>query len=91
MSTTIHIPTPLRPYTEGKAAVTVDGATVGEALGALTSAHTGLLKHLRDDAGKLVAGLSISAPSDFLQDDWIDLLCRTTAQISAAIGYDAGE
>jgi hypothetical protein len=35
--------------------------------------------------------LSISAPSDFLQDDWIDLLCRTAAQISAAIGYDAGE
>ncbi len=53
MSTTIHIPTPLRPYTEGKAAVTVDGATVAEALGALTSAHGGLLKHLRDDAGKL--------------------------------------
>ena len=46
---------------------------------------------IRDDAGKLVAGLSISAPSDFLQDDWIDLLCRTAAQISAAIGYDAGE
>ena len=44
---------------------------------------------IRDDAGKLVAGLSISAPSDFLQDDWIDLLCRTAGQISAAIGYDA--
>jgi DNA-binding IclR family transcriptional regulator len=43
---------------------------------------------IRDDAGKLVAGLSISAPSDFLQDDWIDLLCRTAAQISAAIGFD---
>jgi DNA-binding IclR family transcriptional regulator len=43
---------------------------------------------IRDDAGKLVAGLSISAPSDFLQDDWIDLLCRTAAQISQAIGFD---
>ncbi len=43
---------------------------------------------IRDDAGKLVAGLSISAPSDFLQDDWIDLLCRTAGQISAAIGFD---
>ena len=42
---------------------------------------------IRDDAGKLVAGLSISAPSDFLQDDWIDLLCRTAGQISAAIGF----
>jgi DNA-binding IclR family transcriptional regulator len=43
---------------------------------------------IRDDAGKLVAGLSISAPSDFLQDDWIDLLCRTAGQISAAIGFE---
>jgi DNA-binding IclR family transcriptional regulator len=43
---------------------------------------------IRDDAGKLVAGLSISAPSDFLQDDWIDLLCRTSAQISSALGHE---
>ena len=43
---------------------------------------------IRDDAGKLVAGLSISAPSDFLQDDWIDLLCRTAAQISSALGHE---
>jgi DNA-binding IclR family transcriptional regulator len=43
---------------------------------------------IRDDAGKLVAGLSISAPADFMQDSWIDLLCKTAADISAAIGYD---
>jgi IclR family KDG regulon transcriptional repressor len=43
---------------------------------------------IQDDAGKLVAGLSISAPSDFLQDDWIDLLCRTSAQISSALGHE---
>lgn len=43
---------------------------------------------IRDDSGRLVAGLSISAPADFVQDDWIDLLCRTAAQISAALGYE---
>jgi DNA-binding IclR family transcriptional regulator len=43
---------------------------------------------IRDDSGKLVAGLSISAPADFVQDDWIDQLCRTAAQISSALGYD---
>lgn len=43
---------------------------------------------VRDDSGKLVAGLSISAPADFVQDDWIDLLCRTAGQISAALGYE---
>lgn len=43
---------------------------------------------IRDDAGKLVAGLSISAPADFVQDDWIDLLCKTAGQISGALGYE---
>ena len=43
---------------------------------------------IRDDSGKLVAGLSISAPADFVQDDWIDQLCRTAAEISAALGYE---
>ena len=46
---------------------------------------------IRDDMGKLVAGLSISAPADFVQDDWIDLLCRTAAQISSALGYEPAE
>ena len=43
---------------------------------------------IRDDTDKLVAGLSISAPADFVQDDWIDLLCKTAGQISAALGYE---
>jgi IclR family transcriptional regulator, acetate operon repressor len=43
---------------------------------------------IRDDAGKLVAGLSISAPADFMQDAWIDLLCKTASDISMAIGHE---
>lgn len=43
---------------------------------------------IRDDSGKLVAGLSISAPADFVQDDWIDLVCRTASDISASLGYE---
>lgn len=50
---TIHIPTPLRAYTGGAASVTVDGATVGDALNALTATHQGLAQHLRDASGKL--------------------------------------
>lgn len=56
---TIHIPTPLRAYTAGQASVTVDGDTVGAALDALTTAHEGLAKHLRDDAGKLRSFVNI--------------------------------
>lgn len=43
---------------------------------------------IHDDAGKLVAGLSISAPADFLRDEWLDSLCKTAADISQAIGYE---
>jgi DNA-binding IclR family transcriptional regulator len=46
---------------------------------------------IRDDTGKLVAGLSISAPADFVQDAWIDQVCRTAAQISSALGYESRE
>ncbi|MEQ1505676.1 MAG: molybdopterin-synthase adenylyltransferase MoeB [Myxococcota bacterium] len=51
--TTIHIPSPLRPYTGDRPSVEVDGETVGEALGALTTRYPDLGRHLRDDAGKL--------------------------------------
>ncbi len=46
---------------------------------------------VRDDTGKLVAGLSISAPADFIQDDWIDQLCRTADGISSSLGYDTDD
>ncbi len=41
-----------------------------------------------DDTGKLVAGLSISAPSGRLQDAWIDQLVSTAGRISEALGYE---
>jgi DNA-binding IclR family transcriptional regulator len=40
-----------------------------------------------DDQGKLVAGLSISAPADRLEESWMPRLKETAAQISAALGY----
>jgi DNA-binding IclR family transcriptional regulator len=43
---------------------------------------------IRDDSGRLIAGLSISAPSDFLQDAWIELLSATARQISISLGYE---
>ncbi len=41
---------------------------------------------IRDESGKLVAGLSLTAPADRLDDDWIDDLTGTAARITAAIG-----
>lgn len=40
-----------------------------------------------DDSGRLVAGLSISAPADRLMDEWIDKVRETAQRISAALGY----
>lgn len=43
---------------------------------------------VHDDTGKLMAGLSLSAPADRLRDDWIPLLQRAALQISEALGYE---
>ncbi len=40
-----------------------------------------------DDHGKLVAGLSISAPADRLDEGWLAKLKATAGQISLALGY----
>lgn len=42
---------------------------------------------IRDDGGRLVAGLSISAPADRLQDEWLEDLVDTADRISAVLGY----
>ncbi|RYE69616.1 MAG: IclR family transcriptional regulator [Rhizobiaceae bacterium] len=40
-----------------------------------------------DDQSKLVAGLSISAPADRLDESWLPKLQATAAEISTALGY----
>jgi DNA-binding IclR family transcriptional regulator len=40
-----------------------------------------------DDQGKLVAGLSISAPSGRMEDEWLTKLKETTRQISETLGH----
>lgn len=40
-----------------------------------------------DDQNVLVAGLSVSAPADRLEESWLDRVKATAAQISAALGY----
>jgi DNA-binding IclR family transcriptional regulator len=40
-----------------------------------------------DDQGKLLAGLSVSAPADRLEESWLERVKLTAAQISTALGY----
>jgi DNA-binding IclR family transcriptional regulator len=42
---------------------------------------------IRDDSGKLIAGLSLSAPADRMQDSWVSELLATTHKISQSLGY----
>lgn len=42
---------------------------------------------IQDDQGKLIAGLSISAPADRMDDSWLARLEATARQISIALGF----
>ena len=55
----IHIPTPLRQYAGKQTTVEVPGATVAEALAALTTQHPDLRKHIFTDDGKVRAFVNI--------------------------------
>ena len=68
----ILIPTPLRQYAGKQSAIEVQGATVGEALNALTSTFPDLRKHLYGDDGKLRAFVNVYLNDDdirYLQQD----------------------
>lgn len=75
---TIHIPTPLRAYTDSKASVEVEATTAGGALDALTAAYPGLAKHLRDDAGKLRSFVNV-----YLGDEDIRFLEQDATPVAA--------
>jgi len=64
MSVTIRIPTTLRTLTAGASQVAVEGATVGEVLAALDSAHPGFAERLFDEDGTLRRFVNV-----FVSDD----------------------
>jgi len=44
-----------------------------------------------DDQGKLIAGLSVSAPADRLEESWAERVKATALQISTALGHHGHE
>ncbi len=78
MPNTIHIPTPLRPFTDKKEAVEVSGATVGELLADLTKRYDGLRKHLYSDDGRLRNFVNV-----YLNDEDIRYLQREKTPVKA--------
>jgi len=64
MSVTVRVPTTLRTLTAGASEVSVDGATVGEVLDNLESAHPGFKSRLFDDAGGLRRFVNVFVADD---------------------------
>ncbi len=53
MAVTVLIPTPLRPFVDGRDTVPVEAASIGELLRQLTAQHAALRTHLFADDGRL--------------------------------------
>ncbi len=78
MPNTIHIPTPLRAFTDKKESVEVSGATVGELLADLTKQHDGLRRHLYADDGRLRNFVNV-----YLNDEDIRYLQKEQTPVKA--------
>jgi adenylyltransferase/sulfurtransferase len=79
MPVTVRIPTPLRPFTGHQAAVTLEGATIGEVLSQLTTTYSDLRPHLYDKDGRLRSFVNV-----YLNDEDIRYLGREATPIGAA-------
>ncbi len=77
----IHIPTPLRAYTDKQETVSVDGATVSEGLDALTEKFPTMRQHLFTPDGKLRSFVNV-----YLDDEDVRYL---PAKEATAVGADA--
>jgi adenylyltransferase/sulfurtransferase len=75
---TIHIPTPLRPLTDKKESVEVNGNTVGELLADLTKRYEALRKHLYADDGRLRNFVNV-----YLNDEDIRYLQREQTPVKS--------
>jgi sulfur-carrier protein len=79
MSVPITIPTPLRGYAGGQKTVRVEGATVGDALNALTTQYPNLRQHLFADDGKLRSFVNV-----YLNDEDVRYLNYVETPLTAS-------
>ena len=77
----IHIPTPLRTYTDGQETVSVDGANVSAGLSALTEKFPAMRQHLFTPDGKLRSFVNV-----YLNDEDVRYLPEKEATAVPADG-----
>ncbi len=78
MPVQVNLPTVLRPHAGGERTVSVDGATVGEALTALVARYPGLTGQVIDDAGALHKFVNV-----YLNDDDVRYLSGVDTPVGA--------
>jgi molybdopterin converting factor small subunit len=71
----VHIPTPLRPFTDKLDVVELDGATIGELMSNLTTQFGGLKQHLFNEEGRLRSFVNV-----YVNDEDIRFLGGDTYQ-----------
>ncbi len=88
----IHIPTPLRPYTDRLDVVELDGSTIGELLGNLTSHFGGLKQHLYTEDGRLRSFVNVYVNDEdirYLQKDQTPVKSGDTVSIIPSVAGGA--
>jgi molybdopterin converting factor small subunit len=65
---TLKVPTPLRPYANGLAEVSVQGTTAAEALHDLITQHPALQQHLYNNQGSLRPYVNLFIGSENIKD-----------------------
>lgn len=92
MPVTVHIPTPLRPFTDKLDQVQASGATVGEVLQDLTTQYAGLKQHLYAADGRLRSFVNIYVGDDdirYLQKDQTPVKDGQTVSIIPSVAGGA--
>ena len=93
MPVKIHIPTPLRPYTNKADVVEVDGSTVGELLNNLTTTFSGLKQHLFNNEGRMRSFVNVYVNDEdirYLQKDQTPVKAGDTVSIIPSVAGGAG-
>ena len=93
MPVKIHIPTPLRPYTDKLDVVELDGTTVNELLANLTTRFAGLKQHLFNDEGRLRSFVNVYVNDEdirYLQKDQTPLKAGDTVSIIPSVAGGTG-
>jgi molybdopterin converting factor small subunit len=94
MSVNVVIPTPLRQYAGGQKTVTVSGATVGQALEALTATHPDLKRHLFGEDGRLRSFVNLYLGEEdvrYLKQDETPLTDGATLSIVPSVAGGVNE